>query len=190
MTYAILRQAETGKVVVVAKDLVSELQAVLGETAHLADVPGTDLVGLDYHPLFSSLPSSKRPSAPLRILSASYVTASSGTGLVHLAPAHGGEDYATFRSLNLPAGKKTMLCHVDDKGRFTTGVHDVLGEKGEHLVGQDVLDNGSKTVVALLKEAGALLKIKRIKHKYPYDWKTKEPIIMRCAALSGVGGFR
>jgi isoleucyl-tRNA synthetase len=72
-----------------------------------------------------------------------------------------------------------MLCHVNDDGQFDAGVKEVLGDKGDQVIGKDVLDTGSRAIVDLLKEAGALLKVKRIKHKYPYDWKTKKPIIMR-----------
>jgi isoleucyl-tRNA synthetase len=179
MTYAVLRRDETGQVLIVAKDLVSELASVLGPTTPIADVAGTDIVGLEYHPVFSSIASSSRPSAPFRVLAASYVTASSGTGLVHTAPAHGAEDYATFRSLGLLSRENKMLCHVNDDGQFDAGVRHVLGDKAKGLVGKDVLDHGSRAIVELLKETGSLLKIKRIKHKYPYDWKTKKPIIMR-----------
>lgn len=73
-----------------------------------------------------------------------------------------------------------MLCHVDDSGKFDAGVAEVVGaERAETLVGQEVLKGGGKAAVELLKEVGALLKIQRVKHRYPYDWKTKEPIIVR-----------
>jgi isoleucyl-tRNA synthetase len=179
MIYAILRQETTGRIIVVAKDLVPDLSEVIGTVTPIADVPGTDLVGLEYHPIFSSITPGSTPAAPLRVFAASYVTASSGTGLVHTAPAHGAEDYATFRNLGLLSKEKGMICHVDDDGCFDTGVKDVLGDKGDQLIGKEVLDTGSRTIIGLLKEADALLKIKRIKHKYPYDWKTKKPVIMR-----------
>jgi isoleucyl-tRNA synthetase len=72
-----------------------------------------------------------------------------------------------------------MLCHVNAEGRFDEGVLDALGDKGQVLIGQEVLKGGGKIIVQLLEEAKVLLKMEKIKHKYPYDWKTKEPIIVR-----------
>ena len=117
----------------------------------------------------------------MRILPSTHVTSVSGTGLVHCAPAHGQEDYHLFHSLGLiPATSSTSLvCHVDGFGRFTPEVADVLGEEsGKGLVGREVLDEGGKAMVSLLMELGVLRKIQRIKHRYPYDWKTDKPVIV------------
>ena len=46
------------------------------------------------------------------------------------------------------------------------------------MVGREVLDEGGKAMVSLLKELGVLRKIQRIKHRYPYDWKTDKPVIV------------
>ncbi|KAF8999113.1 tRNA synthetases class I-domain-containing protein [Cyathus striatus] len=103
----------------------------------------------------------------------------SGTGLVHCAPAHGAEDYNVFRTLGLISTSRSMLCHVNDLGKFSSEVNIILGERaGANVVGKDVLTDGSRAIVDILKETENLVKIKRIKHKYPYDWKTKEPIIV------------
>lgn len=72
-----------------------------------------------------------------------------------------------------------MLCHVNSKGQFTSEVVDIVGpEHAEKLVGKEVLGDGNKAMVMLLKELDKVLKIQRIKHRYPYDWKTNEPIIV------------
>lgn len=72
-----------------------------------------------------------------------------------------------------------MVCHVDGEGKFTEQVATVTGEDAARpLIGQPVLDGGSRAVVALLKEMDSLVKIRRIKHKYPYDWKTNQPVIV------------
>jgi isoleucyl-tRNA synthetase len=151
--------------------------------------PGTALLGLPYKPLFSDLPGAGTPSAPLRVIPAAYVTATSGTGLVHTAPAHGAEDYAAFRALSLLSPAAPLICHVDDAGAFDAGVLEVVGAEGRGLVGQAVLGDGGRAMAALLKRVGVLVKAQRIKHRYPYDWKTKQPIIMRCvspcAAVAG-----
>lgn len=116
------------------------------------------------------------------MIGASHVTALSGTGLVHCAPAHGHEDYEAFHTLGLlthGAEGGNILCHVNPKGQFAPDVADVVGPGfAERLVGKGVLGDGNKAMVSLLKEMNRVLKIERIKHRYPYDWKTNEPIIV------------
>lgn len=141
----------------------------------LKDDLGADLVDVLYNPIFSSLSSSS--PQPRKIISAQHVNSESGTGLVHCAPAHGAEDYHAFQALGL-ISRSNMLCHVDSEGRFTAEVADIVGDASAGLIGKEVLNNGSKAVVDLLKNVGALLKVQRVKHRYPYDWKTNEPIIV------------
>lgn len=120
----------------------------------------------------------------LRIIPASYVTADSGTGLVHCAPAHGVDDYNAFRNSGLltscSSPMQNMICHVDGSGKFTSEIIDIVGEDaGRALIGEEVLKGGGKAVVDLLSSMGdALLGVQRIKHRYPYDWKTEEPVIV------------
>ena len=125
-------------------------------------------------------PAPYSPTFP--VISASHVTASSGTGLVHTAPAHGSEDYGVFRSLDNFKGKE-ILTLVDDDGLFTEGIHDVWGPGAAALlVGKEVLYGGNKAVLKLLEEHGSLVSVSTFKHKYPYDWKTDQPVIVRATA--------
>ncbi len=64
------------------------------------------------------------------------------------------------------------LAIVDDAGKFTE-------ETGELLSGLDVLTKGTQTVLQVLKDKGLLLHTEQYSHKYPYDWRTKKPIIIR-----------
>lgn len=119
------------------------------------------------------------PSRP--IIPAAYVTADSGTGLVHSAPGHGAEDYETFLKAGL-LDKEDIISPVDDDGRFTADVRQ-LGDPamnlGELLEGQTVLGSGGKAIVRLLWDQGALLSEYPLWHKYPYDWRSKQPVITR-----------
>ena len=161
---------------------------------------GQDLVGTPYMPLFFPLNPTKRDSQEsadlemdkyvddnaLRVIPASYVTADSGTGLVHCAPAHGVDDYNAFRDLELlpsssSSSTQNMICHVDGAGKFTPEILNAVGEEaGKFLVGKEVLKDGGKAVVDLLRGMGkeVLLGVEKIKHRYPYDWKTGEPVIV------------
>jgi isoleucyl-tRNA synthetase len=109
-----------------------------------------------------------------------YITTESGTGLVHTAPGHGQEDYATGLKYGLE-----LLSPVDDAGKFTI-------EAGEQFVGLSVLKEGNEAVVVALEESGALLKAEDYGHKYPYDWRTKKPTIFRATDqwFASVEGFR
>ncbi|KAJ7145346.1 tRNA synthetases class I-domain-containing protein [Mycena crocata] len=175
LIYVVLRRTgedtSESPLIVVAKDRMAALAGILGTADIVTEVPGSELVGASYTPIFAPLCPGLQP---LPIIAAPHVTADSGTGLVHSAPAHGAEDYNAFRELGL----EQIICHVGGAGEFTSEVTDTVGEAGKVLIGESVLDGGSRKVVEILKELGALVKIQRIKHRYPYDWRTNQPIIM------------
>jgi isoleucyl-tRNA synthetase len=115
----------------------------------------------------------------MKIISSSHVTALSGTGLVHCAPAHGEEDYTAFRSLGLLSNATTILCHVDETGAFSPEIANVVGEEAAaSLIGKNVLVKGNTAMLDLLKKERKAVKTENIWHRYPYDWKTNEPIIV------------
>jgi isoleucyl-tRNA synthetase len=115
----------------------------------------------------------------MKIIPSSHVTALSGTGLVHCAPAHGEEDYTAFRSLGLLSNATTILCHVDEKGEFSPEIANVVGEEAAaSLVGKDVLVKGNAAMLGLLKKKRRIVKAEKASHRYPHDWKTNEPVIV------------
>ncbi|CAG8733716.1 11233_t:CDS:10, partial [Racocetra persica] len=123
-----------------------------------ATFEGHTLIGTSYkHPV---------TKIPYKIVDADYVTTDSGT--VHIAPGHGIEDYEICKKLNI-----STFCPVDDLGRFTAEVGDPSFE------GKDVLKEGTDVIINYLKESKLLVKEHEIVHKYPYDWRTKKPIILR-----------
>ncbi|KAG8216484.1 tRNA synthetases class I-domain-containing protein [Butyriboletus roseoflavus] len=183
LIYTIVHSPRQSGLLVVAKDRLLALERVLGppeEIEVIAELPGSGLVGLGYRGIFATLTcgeaSSNSPN--LSVIPATHVTSDSGTGLVHCAPAHGAEDYLAFRSQGLL--DSGMLCHVDGEGKFSQRVTDVVPPElgGEALVGLEVMKGGSKAIVKILENCGALLAVERIKHRYPYDWKTNEPVIV------------
>lgn len=95
-----------------------------------------------------------------------HVTNSIGTGLVHTAPGHGHDDFYIGKKHNLP-----ILCPVDESGKYTK---DAIGFEGKF-----VLTEGTKSVIELLIEKGYLVHQEEYLHKYPYDWRSKKPIIIR-----------
>ncbi len=102
-----------------------------------------------------------------KVLPADFVTPETGTGLVHIAPGHGEDDYWLGKENGLP-----ILSPVDDHGRFTD-------EAGlPNLVGKYVFD-ANKDIVSLLRDRGMLLGEEIFHHSYPYCWRSKTPIIFR-----------
>lgn len=123
---------------------------------------GTDLLNCTYKPPLIVDP----PEYP--ILPAAYVDAYSGTGLVHCAPGHGAEDYGLLSKYGV-----SPFSPVDEEGKFTDAVNH------EFLRGLPVLPEGNVAVVELLRESGNLVFDHVYEHKYPYDWRSKEPVIVR-----------
>lgn len=172
-----MRSSVKEEALVVAKDRLVALEHIIGPHDVIAEIKGADLVGVQFHSVFSSIHQPSSMSA--KIIAASHVTSESGSGLVHCAPAHGADDYLAFRALGLLQGPTDIVCHVDGAGKFSPDVAHVVGEEAaQTLVGQEVLKGGSKAIVKLLESAGSLVTVQKIKHRYPYDWKTGEPIIV------------
>jgi isoleucyl-tRNA synthetase len=108
---------------------------------------GSDLVGKEYEPLFKH-----RGSNAHKVWAAPYVTTEEGTGIVHLAPAYGEEDYELAKADNFP-----YVSVVDDNGLYTEG----------EWQGQLVWDV-NKTIAKTLHERGDIWKIEYITHSYPH----------------------
>lgn len=141
------------------------------------DFTGTDLLTTGYEHLFW------KPGQPLpSIIPSKYVTNVAGTGLVHTAPAHGKEDYEIYRN-HVIAGRESeeLRCPVNDEGRINDEIVGWARDEalGRRLVGKEVLGDAVPVMIGILKEEGVLLAEEVIKHRYPCDWKTKEPIIIR-----------
>jgi isoleucyl-tRNA synthetase len=101
-----------------------------------------------------------------RILPALYVTTTDGTGLVHTAPGHGEDDYATGITHGL-----NVYCPVLHNGRFDDSVP-------EYLRGLNVFD-ANPVIITHLRDANFLFDESKIVHSYPHDWRSKKPVILR-----------
>ena len=171
LTYAVVKTTQDGYLIVAA-EMVERLQATLeSDLAVQTTIPGKALEHSTYgHPLYER-------EGPL--VMGDYVTTESGTGLVHTAPGHGQEDYQVGQEYGLE-----MLSPVDGDGKFTA-------DAGT-FAGLDVLNGGNEAVINALKSAGALLQEEDYVHKYPYDWRTKKPVILRATEqwFASVDGFR
>nr|CAG8472511.1 11615_t:CDS:10 [Entrophospora candida] len=146
---------------IVATKRINDLQKIFeSEFKIYQTFEGCKLIGTSYiHPINHKV---------YKVIESSHVTEDSGTGLVHIAPGHGMEDYEICKRLNRPA-----FCPVDNLGNFTSEVGEASFE------GLSVLKEGSTAVINFLKKKNYLIAVEKFKHNYPYDWRTKEPVILR-----------
>jgi isoleucyl-tRNA synthetase len=124
----------------------------------VCDYSGKDFAGVEYHHPFIQRIG--------HVILADYVSSAEGTGIVHIAPGHGEEDY---RYGHLENGLE-IVSPVDERGQFT--------EEFPLCQGMNVF-KANKKIVELLREKGALLHAEDYTHSYPHCWRCKKPIIFR-----------
>ncbi len=146
------------EVYIVAQDLAVRVLELLGLSGEeIAVIPAGHLEGRRArHPWID------RES---QVILADYVTLEAGSGLVHIAPGHGQEDYDSGRRYNLDT-----YSPVDDDGRFLPEIAEFAGLK---------VWDANPRIIELLKQRGALLGGNDISHSYPHCWRCKKPVIFR-----------
>ncbi|GAB5583700.1 isoleucine--tRNA ligase [Prionailurus iriomotensis] len=161
--YAVVKCSKSGDLYILAADKVTSIASVLETTLEvISTFSGVDLEnGTCTHPLI--------PGKASPLLPANHVTMAKGTGLVHTAPAHGMEDYSVASQHNLSTD-----CLVDEDGVFTEVA-------GPELENKAVLEEGTDVVIKMLQASKHLLKEEKLVHSYPYDWRTKKPVVIRAS---------
>ena len=151
-----------GQNLILAKDLLDK--ALTDEKHQVLDYKivktfkGSELIGQRYEPLFEDHGKNAH-----QIWAADYVTTDSGTGIVHLAPAYGEEDFELAKKESIP------VVHVlDEYGIYTEG----------EWQGQDVWET-NKTIAKALKERGTVWKIDYIQHEYPHNLRNGNRLMYR-----------
>ncbi|KAI9832621.1 MAG: isoleucine-tRNA ligase [Phylliscum demangeonii] len=168
--YAVVESPGHGQLLVAQSRIPYLAEACFGlasPTIIVDSIPGRALID---HALYQS-PLAGDGSTGRAFVHADFVSDSSGSGLVHCAPGHGMEDYEVCRPLQISA-----FAPVDDDGRFTA---DAFPEDPSLLAGKSVLGEGSEAVLRYLQERGCLVRAHQYRHRYPYDWRTKLPVIVR-----------
>jgi isoleucyl-tRNA synthetase len=172
MEYCLVKDSDgSGELTLVAATRVAEYASVLERelSVVLPGLRGSDLAGqLQYENPFQK----GRGLQP--IIHADFVTDSSGTGLVHLAAGHGMDDYHVCHALGFPA-----FAPVDDAGAFTKDAFPDQPELLEGLLVADEKKTGSNAVCNYLEKRGLFRGKQVYRHKYPIDWRTKQPVITR-----------
>ncbi len=143
---------------IVAAPLLEKLVDIgLGGTI-VKQVKGNALEGLKaHHPFIDRLS---------QVVLGDFVTIEDGTGVVHIAPGHGEDDYRTGIKYGLD-----IYVPVDDRGKFTASAAD-------NLAGKFVFDANAE-IIEILRDNGALIEQHTITHSYPHCWRCKKPVIFR-----------
>jgi isoleucyl-tRNA synthetase len=152
---------------IVASKLADEVTKVgrLSGPRRVATFPGRSLDGLEYRHAWLDRTG--------KVAVADFVAMDTGSGLVHIAPGHGEEDYDLGRRLGL-----RIYNPVDDDGRFVAEV--------EHVAGMTVWDANPR-IIALLRTRGALVAEVPLTHTYPHCWRCKNPTLFRATEQWFVG---
>ena len=157
--YVLVRDESTAKNIYFAEELLTHY----GDFEILERVKGSDLVGLQYEPLFDYF-ADQQTEGGFVVVSDDYVTTDGGTGLVHQAPAFGEDDYRVLNENDINA----FVCPIGLDGRFDESVTDF---SGMHVKEAD------KSIIEFLKQRGSLYRQEVIQHSYPFCPRSDTPLI-------------
>ncbi len=205
--------------VVLAKDLVGKYFSEKNKELKLADykagdkaipfeivkeLTGKDLIGLRYEQLMSYVQPFYHAENAFQIIAGDFVTTEDGTGVVHISPTFGADDFRVAKQNNVPAmtikdEAGNELPTVDKKGKFITAIGEKLKEgvaryqiKTHKPLGADDFyvknytdedekhpdyKNTDVIISIILKEENKAFKVEKYEHTYPHSWRTDKPVL-------------
>lgn len=147
-----------GKKIILAKERLSVID---GDYEILEEMSGSELEGIEYEQLFDYINVNKKA---FYVLPAGFVSTEDGSGIVHIAPAFGADDYDLSKEFDLP-----MLQPVTRGGLFTDEITDFAG---------CFVKDADKDIIIKLKHEGKIYKKGTIVHTYPFSWRNEDvPVI-------------
>ena len=162
-----VKVADGGESYIIAKERLSHYYKE-GELPEIEEtLPGSALAGIGYEPLFPYFADLSGTGA-FKVFLADYVTTEEGTGVVHIAPGFGEDDYETLRGTGIPT-----ICPVDEECRFTDEVTDYAGV---------YVKEADKNIMARLKDEGRIVRRENYYHSYPHCWRCSSPLIYRAVS--------
>ena len=174
LEYAAVRvSGEEGVMILAASVLEMVLKGAEYEVVRTGS-KGVELAGLEYEPLFDNLEQVEPES--YHVLAAEFVSDTEGTGIVHIAPAYGEDDYA------LAQGHQVGFADVlDENGYYLPEMAEQLHQLGVRDTDEHGIEvwAGNKFIAKCLEEAGVVWKIEYIQHEYPFNPRSKQRIIYR-----------
>lgn len=138
----------------------ARLEVLKGEGEVVASMKGGDLKGTEYHQLFSFVKPDKKAHY---VITGDFVSTEDGSGIVHIAPAFGEDDYRVGKENDLPVMQPVGL-----DGKFKEEVVPWAGK---------FVKTADSEIIANLKESGKLFFSTRMKHTYPFCWRCDSPLL-------------
>lgn len=162
--YVIMEEA--GQKYILARALLGRYKKQLEQAVEVGSLKGRDLVGMSYEPMFPYFKHLKEQGC-FKVLSGEFVSTEDGTGVVHIAPGFGQDDFDACRACN---EHFPVVCPVDEAGKFTAEVSDYAGKQ---------VFETNEPIMQWLKENGLLVKKEQYTHSYPFCWRTDTPLIYK-----------
>jgi isoleucyl-tRNA synthetase len=153
------------KVFVLAEQRFGAYAKELEGAQVLGTVRGSELVGQRYAPLF---PYFADHANAFQVLPGAFVTTEDGTGVVHMAPGFGEDDYQVCKENGID-----LVVPVNSRGEFTSEVPD--------FVGLQVFE-ANPLIIRALKDRGVVLRHETYDHSYPHCWRTGKPLIYKAVS--------
>lgn len=164
MKYLRMRDSD-GAVYIIAESRLSVYEKQFSTCEKIGELMGNELVGKKYTPLFDYYADAS--DLLYKIIPADYVSDADGTGIVHIAPAYGEDDFWAAKNID---PKFPILLNVDDYGNFDETVRDWTGEN---------IFAANPKIIQFLRDNGHLVKKEQYKHSYPFGPRSKEKLIYR-----------
>jgi isoleucyl-tRNA synthetase len=160
--YVAVRDTKTAGIFVLAEARLSAYYKDQAQYEILKRMKGAELAGLTYEPLFDYF---KENPESFRILNDEFVSTEDGSGIVHMAPAYGEDDYRICSAADIP-----LVEPLDVDCKFTSQVPDYEGQ---------FCKDADKAIIKRLKNEGKLIHQSTIQHSYPFCERTDTPLIYR-----------
>ncbi len=169
--YAVIRfHDDQSALYILAKDRIQEM---IGDRPYdaVSAISGSDMEGISYIPLFDYFTGRKGSEwdNAWKVYAADFVSLEEGTGIVHIAPAFGEEDFQLAKEKKLP-----LLKTVHPDGRFSEDVADFAG--CEVKPKRDPSETDGR-IVAFLEEKGSVFAVIPYEHSYPHCWRCETPLL-------------
>ena len=162
VTYVEMKDRD-GAVYIIGKKCLAAYEKQFAESVPVREIKGSELSGLSYEPLFDYY----KGRGLHKIISADYVSDSDGTGIVHITPAFGEDDFWSFKSA-MPGAP--VVVNVDANGNFDESVRDFAGQN---------IFAATPAILEYLKKRGVLVKKEQYRHSYPFSYRSHEKLICR-----------
>jgi isoleucyl-tRNA synthetase len=159
ITYVKIQFKDTGEKIILAKE---RLAVIKEEYEVLGEVEGSELERVEYEQLMPYVKPDPDKKA-FYVTLGDFVSTEDGSGIVHIAPAFGEDDYQVSRKYNLP-----VMQPVDKSGKFTSEVTDFAGR---------FVKEADDDIILKLKEEKKLYKKEKFVHSYPHCWRCHSPLL-------------